>query len=665
MYTAQPVPPAGGAALDEVFIALAIAAAFAIPVGWFVWRELAGKPTVIGKAADWLAAKEGMPRWVSLPTYGLILALLTAGWGVWWDVPIHMQNGRDEGPLANPSHYPIYLAILAIFFLGIVCATLAYNQEMPRRPLKVLRRWNVPMGAVIMIAAGSIALLGFPADDLWHRLFGQDVTEWGPTHVMMIGGAVTAPLALPLLRAEAAQIGYRRKGLLGKFSDTIMIGVCIVPFAFLMEFDLGVPQFPATTQFIIAAFLCAWIFTATRRFFGPGGALIGWGVYAVAHVFLYLTVLPLPNVLEGQFLLLLPSALLVELIALVVKPKRGAVFGVVSGLAVGSLGMAAEWGWTHIFMPLPQPLPASVLPLMLGVGTAAGLAGGLLGVWHYRQLEIIGGNPDSGVQYDGLARALQRVRLTAFVEPGRRVFGVWRREMLERTGEPEQPSNFRTQHALGLVGLLLFVGLMGYFAPPGDKEGVTATVDLSNECDGEEASCFSTVTVNLNPVDAADDEPWLYGLAWQGKRSHPDGNAPGDGVLSTRMVPTGTPGQFRSEEPLPMYGEWKTLIRLHQAPDTMIAAALYAPDDPAITSDRGRAIQASSGDDVPFAYEPEWLQRERRDGVPEWLWTAAYVSVGLAWAALIACYGWCYGRAAGTGRRPARTPAPKQPEPAR
>ena len=25
----------------------------------------------------------------------------------------------------------------------------------------------------------------------FHRLFGQDVTEWGPTHVMMIGGAVT------------------------------------------------------------------------------------------------------------------------------------------------------------------------------------------------------------------------------------------------------------------------------------------------------------------------------------------------------------------------------------------------------------------------------------------------------------------------------------------
>ena len=33
------------------------------------------------------------------------------------------------------------------------------------------------------------ALVGFPLDDGWHRLFGQDVTLWGPTHLMLIGGA--------------------------------------------------------------------------------------------------------------------------------------------------------------------------------------------------------------------------------------------------------------------------------------------------------------------------------------------------------------------------------------------------------------------------------------------------------------------------------------------
>ena len=40
-----------------------------------------------------------------------------------------------------------------------------------------------------MIAGGAFALIGFPLDDVWHRIFGQDVTLWGPTHLMLIGGA--------------------------------------------------------------------------------------------------------------------------------------------------------------------------------------------------------------------------------------------------------------------------------------------------------------------------------------------------------------------------------------------------------------------------------------------------------------------------------------------
>ena len=40
-----------------------------------------------------------------------------------------------------------------------------------------------------MAGCGLYALMGFPLDDIWHRIFGQDVTLWGPTHLMMIGGA--------------------------------------------------------------------------------------------------------------------------------------------------------------------------------------------------------------------------------------------------------------------------------------------------------------------------------------------------------------------------------------------------------------------------------------------------------------------------------------------
>jgi hypothetical protein len=46
-------------------------------------------------------------------------------------------------------------------------------------------------------------LVGFPLDDVWHRLFGQDVTPWGPTHLMLIGGAAMALVGLAVLLVEA------------------------------------------------------------------------------------------------------------------------------------------------------------------------------------------------------------------------------------------------------------------------------------------------------------------------------------------------------------------------------------------------------------------------------------------------------------------------------
>ena len=53
-----------------------------------------------------------------------------------------------------------------------------------------------------MTACAAFALAGFPLDDVWHRLFGQDVTLWGPTHLMLIGGASLATLASAILVAE-------------------------------------------------------------------------------------------------------------------------------------------------------------------------------------------------------------------------------------------------------------------------------------------------------------------------------------------------------------------------------------------------------------------------------------------------------------------------------
>ena len=615
MTVLESTPTSGGAALSEILIAAGMVGAVMLAFGWVVLRERTGHPTLVGRLADRLSEIDGLPRWVGLPMYLLLAALLCAAFGVWWDVPIHMQNGRDQGPLANPSHYFILFGILGFTHAGVLSMGLA-RDPLPRRTVRLTRTWRVPMGSLVILGAGQIALLGFPADDVWHRLFGQDVTEWGPTHVMMIGGAVTCILGIPLLLAEAHQIGAPgTRTVLGRLRSTLALALCFIPVAFLMEFDLGVPQYPAATEFIIAGFIFTWIATAVRSWFGPGGALFAAGVYLGVHAYLWLTISALPDVLVARFLLFVPAAVLVELVAVLLPPQRRAVaFALVSGLAVGTLGLYAEWLWTRKFLPYPQPIDSGALPLMLGVGTVAALGGGLLGLWHVARLHDVAGATPS---------------------------------------VPEPPAAPATRFRwTGLAGIGLALALMVVFAPPGGGDStITATVGLDNSCDGTQR-CSSGVTVRFSPADAVQDAVWVYGLSWQGRGPKADAvdppvdpSAKVPGIVRVAMEPTGEPGVFRSSDELPMYGHWKTLIRVHLLPTKMLALPLHAPDDPAIKSARGREVLAHDGDQVRLSREKQFLQREIKDDVPGWLSTTAYLVVIGSWLALVLFFGWCYARA--------------------
>lgn len=612
----EAAPSAGGAAFGEILIAAALVAVVMLTFGWIVLRERTGHTTLVGRLADKLSELDGLPRWVGLPMYLLLAALLCAAFGVWWDVPIHMQNGRDEGPLANPSHYFILFGILGFTHAGVLSMGLA-RDPLPRRTVRLTKTWRVPMGSLVILAAGQIALLGFPADDVWHRLFGQDVTEWGPTHVMMIGGAVTCILGIPLLLAEAHQVGATgTRTVLGRLRMGLALALCFIPVAFLMEFDLGVPQYPAATQFIIAGFVFTWITTAVRAWMGPGGALFAAVVYLGVHAYLWVTISLLPDVLVARFLLFVPAALLVELVALVLPPhKRATAFALVSGLAVGTIGLYAEWLWSEEFMPLPQPMDEGALPLLLAAGTAAAIAGGLLSLWQVARLRDVAG--------DGITNA-----------------------------PVPEPVNGRYRWH-GLVALGIAFGLMAFFAPPGmTDDKISATVSFDETCPGGEEKCTTHVLVQFSPVDAVDDAVWVYGLSWQGRGpkadavdppTDPVGKAPG--VVRVAMDPTGEPGAFRSADPLPMYGNWKTLIRVHLLPTTMAAIPLHAPDDPAITSDRGREIVVADGEVVPLSSEKQFLQREIKDDVPGWLNATAYAVVIGSWLLIVLFYGWCYAAA--------------------
>src|SRR5918999_3761913 len=180
--------PAGGAELFEVIAATggATLATLALVVLGFAHRT--GRTDLLRRVARFAARDTGLAPFAALPSVLAAASLLTALLGMMWDISLHIDEGRDAGPLANPAHYLILIGLFGTFAAGFLAIVLPDGRPSPRA-VRISGDWYAPLGGIALLAASGFALLGFPLDDVWHRVFGQDVTLWGPTHLMLIGGA--------------------------------------------------------------------------------------------------------------------------------------------------------------------------------------------------------------------------------------------------------------------------------------------------------------------------------------------------------------------------------------------------------------------------------------------------------------------------------------------
>ena len=263
--------PAGGAAIAEVVLAtagasLATALLFALGFG-----HRAGKTQLLHRASTLAGRIGGLPAWVALPSAIGTASLITALLGMYWDISLHIDNGRDAGPLANPAHYLILFGLFGIFTAGFLAMVIPKEKPCPTA-IRLYDGWHAPLGGVLMAACGGFALIGFPLDDVWHRLFGQDVTLWGPTHLMLIGGASLSLIGQGVLLAEGTRsrpagarpergLRLRRAALAGGF----LIGLS----TFQAEFDFGVPQFDFLFQPLLIALAASIGLVSARIWGGP------------------------------------------------------------------------------------------------------------------------------------------------------------------------------------------------------------------------------------------------------------------------------------------------------------------------------------------------------------------------------------------------------------
>ena len=238
----------GGAALDQVIGMSVVAAIVSAALVWIGYLHRQRRITWLQNLADYAGRKFKRPPWVALPMSLFIATLICALFGFIWDVSLHIGKGRDPGPLANPAHYFILFGLFLHVRRRVPGGGAAVRKTGPAA-VRITRNWYAPVGGVLMAGCGLYALTGFPLDDVWHRIFGQDVTLWGPTHLMMIGGAGFATLSALILEYEGRRAGGEdapEDGIWLKFVQYLGFGGVLVGLSvYQIEFDFGVAAIPS------------------------------------------------------------------------------------------------------------------------------------------------------------------------------------------------------------------------------------------------------------------------------------------------------------------------------------------------------------------------------------------------------------------------------------
>ena len=606
---ASEAPPAGGAAIGQVIIATTAANLLAAGLAWVGMRYRAGRPSPLTPLAKFSERVSGLPAWAAIPSATVGISLLIALFGMLWDISLHIADGRDEGPLANPAHYFILAGLFGVLAAGFLAMVLP-REKPSDSAIRIRGDWYAPLGGVMITACGAFSLIGFPLDDVWHRLFGQDVTLWGPTHLMLIAGAAMTLVGQAVLLVEARRSleksgsTRREPGWILKLRQVALTGAFLLGLStFQAEFDFGVPQFRFIFEPMMVMLAAGAALVAARVWLGRGAALSAALFFLGLRGLIALIVGPGLGEPTPYFPLYLAEAALIELLALRVSPRgRPLTFALVAGALIGTVGLAAEWGWSHLFMPIPWP--AALLPEAALAGFAVAVAGSLIGAWIGTRLS---------------ADELGGVRL-----PSLRVAAV--------------------------VSAAVIAGLTGWALLKPADEGVRGSVVLTEAGGGADAREVNA-TVRIEPASAAEDSEWLTVTAWQG-----------GGLVVDRLERVGR-GVYRTTEPIPVHGTWKALVRLHHG-RSLTGIPIFLPEDPAIPAP---AVPAPRSFTREFVADHEILQREQTGGSPALVAVAYGSVVALAFAFLV-LLAWGVHRlaaaspAAGSGPTPPAGP-PQKPRP--
>ncbi|NQE72527.1 hypothetical protein [Nocardia gamkensis] len=605
-WFAAPGTEGGGAALDQVAIMTGAAGVVALVLLWVGYLHRTRRISWLQRVADRLGRLFNRPGWVALPLAMFLATILTALLGFIWDVSLHVGNGRDNGPLANPAHYFILAGLFFLFTAGMSAIVLPLDEKPGAAAVRITRTWYAPVGGILIAGAGLYALIGFPLDDIWHRIFGQDVTLWGPTHLMLIGGAGLSLVGVLLLefegrhsRPEPDRADGRLMWLLRSFAfGGLLIGLSV----FQVEFDFGVQQFRLVLQPMLIAAAAAISLVAARASLGPFSTLVVVGFAALVRTVVAVLVGgPIIDAPRNVFPLYLGCAVVVELLALLPLARRPIWWGALCGLGIATVGLWLESLWVDAMFV--NPWPTAMWPELLAMAVPTGIAGGVVGAL--------------------LAMTLR--------------------------GEPLPRPPVRRGLMVAAVLIVAAATANGLLIDVPEQATATVTLrDAGSDPDGR----MVLADVRVTPGDLVGSDPeWMQILAWQGGIGS---DSPGRGLVVDHLRRVEA-GHYVSTEPVPAHGSWKTILRMQDG-RVLTAVPIFMAADPGIGVEEVPALASFTR---PFIGEISVLQRERSFDYPSWLFAAASLVVLACSLILVGALSWGAARINDRYPRTSRTAVPE------
>lgn len=303
-----------------------------------------------------------------------LLAIFVALGGVYWDVAWHGTVGRESFWI--PPHLLVYSGVNVFLLAALAGLGLAWQRA---GSLRSALDTSAGIGFAVAAAGPLVQLGAAPLDDLWHRLYGLDVTIWSPPHLMgLAGGMVGVYGLLTVLGATPPRDGRPlwRGASAGEALCVLLFGAALALSMFALgEFDSHLDERDALFYPMLAGVLAAVPLMAAPRYLGrPGAATAAALVYTLFRV----AILPVIWTMGSAGHLTPPVLVLAPTIIIdLVLWRTGGRSVLAAATLTGPALVAGEWASLAVFGKVawdPLEVAASLAAVTL-VAAAGALAG--------------------------------------------------------------------------------------------------------------------------------------------------------------------------------------------------------------------------------------------------------------------------------------------------